>query len=108
MNQGRLYSSFYADFDDEEDDDDDEDDEGMIDPDSLGDWRDFRRSLAQREASFREKEEEGDDDEVDRKRVKTKPTSVSNENEEVLSSQNKELAEEYKKGVWAHEVATVS
>jgi hypothetical protein len=33
--------------------------------------------------------------------------SVSKDNEEVLLSQNRQLAEEYRKGVWAHETSTV-
>eukprot|EP00529_Nitzschia_sp_RCC80_P013104 CAMPEP_0113457426 /NCGR_PEP_ID=MMETSP0014_2-20120614/9404_1 /TAXON_ID=2857 /ORGANISM="Nitzschia sp." /LENGTH=594 /DNA_ID=CAMNT_0000348925 /DNA_START=203 /DNA_END=1987 /DNA_ORIENTATION=- /assembly_acc=CAM_ASM_000159 len=35
-----------------------------------------------------------------------RPTSVSKDNEEVLFSQNEDLAEEYTTGVWAHETST--
>lgn len=89
-------SSFY----DMEDDDDEDDEDDFIDFDSLGDWRDFRRNLARTIPTF----EEG----TESTKPVVKISSVSKENEEVLSSQNEELAEEYIKGVWAHEVATVS
>ena len=95
-----MSSSFYEDFEEYADDDDDDDDyEDTIDPDSLGDWRDFRRNLAQSVST-------SDEEDEDEQRAPAR-TSVSKENEEVLSSQNKELAEEYKNGVWAHEVSTV-
>lgn len=87
-------SPFYNDFDDDEDEDDEDD---LIDPDSLGDWRNFRRNLAQ---AMHEEE--------DAEEPASVRTSVSTENEEVLQSQSRELAEEYKNGVWAHEVSTVS
>ena len=91
-------ASFYDDFFDEDEDDEDfEDDDDMIDPDSLGDWRDFRRNLAQSIPS----------DEEDEESFSAGATS-SNENEEVLFSQNEDLAEEYRNNAWAHEVATVS
>ena len=95
-----AYSKSYDDdCEDEEDDDDD-----YIDTDSLGDWRNFRRSLAM-----------GNGDDLD------DGTSISNssttalaasnerevtENEKVLEKQNKELAEEYA-SVWAHQTPTV-
>ena len=90
--------AFYNDFG--EDDDDDEDDD-EIDLDSLGDWRDFRRSL-----NLQQEEEVGDGS---KKEVKTKrlPKLVSKENEQLLRSQSETLAEEYVSGVWAHETSTV-
>lgn len=92
-------SSFYEDFESfDNGEDDDGDDDYMIDPDSLGDWRDFRRNLAQSVSASNEEGEERRDPSV---------VSVSKENEAVLSSQNKDLAEEYKSGVWAHETSTV-
>jgi hypothetical protein len=82
------------DEDDEEDDDDDDDDpDDFIDPKSLGDWRNFRRNLSIDESSDSEN------------KVKK---AVSKENEKLLLSQNKQLGEEYKTGVWAHPTATVS
>ena len=36
------------------------------------------------------------------------PSSVSRKNEELLSSQSEDLAREYRSGVWAHEVPSVS
>jgi hypothetical protein len=98
----RFYSasSFYDRFgeDDDFEEDEEEDYDEMIDPDALGDWRDFRRNLAKSILT-------GDEENFEEK--KTVRTSVSKENAEVLSIQNKALAEEYTNGVWAHEVATV-
>ncbi|GAX12459.1 hypothetical protein FisN_24Hh033 [Fistulifera solaris] len=65
----------------------------MIDVDSLGNWRDFRRSLGQSFSSSSSVPE-------------IRPaTSVSTENEAVLATQNEELALEYRNGVWAHETS---
>lgn len=82
----RRFYSIYDDQDDEDDSDDDEDD--LIDVDSLGDWRAFRRNLATAEEGPRK--------------------SVSKENEAVLKSQSEDLAAEYASGIWAHTTATVS
>ena len=97
-----LYGDSFQDNDDEEEDDDDDDDE-YIDTDSLGDWRNFRRSLAMGDA----------DDNDESSKDSTASSMASNErevteNEQVLKKQNKELAEEYASGIWAHQVATVS
>jgi hypothetical protein len=92
-------ASFYDRFEEEDDDDDDPDDD-VIDPDSLGDWRAFRRNLAMSMNS--------DDGEHEVGSTVSVRTSVSKENEEVLSSQNEALAEEFIQGVWAHTVSTVS
>lgn len=114
---------------DDEDGDDDDDDTDYIDTDSLGDWRNFRRSLTLG-MEVEENQDDGnntknsvsstkvsvkDDDDVDALPSKRPPTksglsvkSVSKDNEEVLKSQNKDLAEEYLNGVWAHETSTVS
>jgi hypothetical protein len=94
---------FTPSYDDEEDededeDDDDEDDELHIDPDSLGDWRTFRRNLAANPETAQDKE------------TATEETTVTRQeqpNEKVLKSQNEELALEYSAGVWAHETSTV-
>ena len=107
-------SSFYDDFEcddydeddeeeEEEDDDDDDFDDDMIDPESLGDWRNFRRNLAQSEIALSSLDDNNSDGELRIPAI----TSVSRENEDILSSQNEKLAEEYKNGVWAHEIATV-
>lgn len=102
-------ASFYNDFEDYEDEEDDEeedDDDDMIDPDSLGDWRDFRRQLAKTTSSslpVLDSEET-----VPKGSSAVRSSFVCKENEEVLYSQNENLAEEYKTGVWAHEITTVS
>jgi len=90
-NRSLLYGKS---LEDDDDDDDDEDDD-YIDTDSLGDWRNFRRSLA-----MGTNDDEGASDSI-----------ISNErevteNEKVLEKQNKELAEEYASGVWAHQTST--
>ncbi len=78
-----------------EDDDDEDNEDDMIDVDSLGNWRDFRRSLGQSFSSSSSVPE-------------IRPaTSVSTENEAVLATQNEELALEYRNGVWAHETSVV-
>ena len=97
-----LKYSLY-DQDDDDDDDDDEDDDDFIDTESLGDWRTFRRNLA-----FEEEEEKGQQKTKEKDSTKKKPKSVSKENEQILLSQNEELAKEYITGVWAHEISTVS
>lgn len=83
----------------EEEEDDEEDDDEFIDTDSLGDWRTFRRNLTFEEPE--KQQQEKDEEAVKEKR----PKSVSKENEQILLSQNEELAREYITGVWAHEVA---
>ncbi|CAB9506567.1 Uncharacterized ACR, COG1678 [Seminavis robusta] len=100
--QGRLYYSASSFYDMDEDDDEDDDDDDMIDPDSLGDWRDFRRNLAQSELSMQEGTDESSSSTV----LSSVRTSVSKENEQVLFSQNEDLAEEFKNGAWAHEIST--
>ena len=72
----------------ERDDYDDSYYEEAIDPDSLGDWRDFRRSLTATSSNSEEKK-------------------ISRDNLELLKSQNTDLADEFASSVWAHQVATV-
>jgi hypothetical protein len=107
-----LFSSldFTPSFDDEEEDDDeddeeddDEDDEIRIDPDSLGDWRTFRRNLAATPETAEEivTSVEGTTTE------ETTTVRMEQPNEKVLKAQSEELAKEYT-GVWAHETSTVS
>lgn len=97
----RIRSLRYS-VDDREDDDEDDDD--YIDTESLGDWRNFRRSLTQLSTD----QEEATEGESEGPRTKRSTTvSVSKENEDLLLSQNEELHKEYKTGVWAHQVATV-
>lgn len=101
----RLASTFYNDFegynvDDDDDDDDNEDEEDEEEDDEFllvddRDWRTFRKNL-----SLQEKEDDGSG-------RNQPPSSVSKENEEVLESQSQQLYTEYKKGIWAHETATV-
>ena len=91
---------------DEEEEYDDDDDDDMIDVDSLGDWRAFRRSLAANSSSSSSSEQE-------RLTVPSqvaapsRSKTVSRENEELLETQSRELADEYRKGVWAHETSVV-
>mmetsp|Transcript_62313 Transcript_62313/g.184379 ORF Transcript_62313/g.184379 Transcript_62313/m.184379 type:complete len:349 (-) Transcript_62313:1344-2390(-) len=86
-------------------DDDDEDDDDAIDPDSLGDWRAFRRNLAQSGIETPESSGAGTDDGSDEetKKSKVERKSVSKRNEALLEAQSEALAKEYKSGVWAHE-----
>ena len=119
----RRQSQLYSTFDDAEEEDDDEDE--YIEIDSLGDWRNFRRSLtlgaeeeeeSNDESNTRVSLKNSNDDDDDKppasssKKTTKKATikSVSKDNEEVLRSQNKDLAKEYMTGVWAHETSTVS
>ncbi len=78
-----------------EDEDDEDDEDDMIDVESLGNWRDFRRSLGQSFSSSSSVSE------------KLPSLSVSTENEALLATQNEELALEYRSGVWAHETSVV-
>ena len=94
--------NFYNDFEDEsidagndDDDDDEEEDDDYIDTEQLGDWRTFRLNLA----------ETGNP--TDKKSKDARRKSVSKENEEVLRSQSIFLADEYEKGMWAHDTAKV-
>ena len=89
------------------------DDDDEIDPNSLGDWRQFRMNLSQGAPSTSSSEasidgmdlgETGADTKVT---TKERPRSVSAKNEELLQAQNSRLAEEYMNGVWAHESALV-
>jgi hypothetical protein len=99
----KLLSSenFYNDFDDESidagnsNDNDDDDDDDYIDSERLGDWRTFRMNLAVTGSP------------TDKKSSGTPRKSVSKENEEVLRSQSKLLADEYANGMWAHDTAKV-
>ena len=94
---------------DDDDDDDDEDDDDFIDTESLGDWRTFRRNLAFEEDDEQQQQQQQQLEKTEEKVVTEKrPKSVSKENEQILLSQNEELAREYITGVWAHEIATVS
>ena len=80
--------------------DNDEDDDEYIDTDALGDWRTFRMNLADDD-----NDEDGKEGDGNAKKEKTK--TVSAENELLLRSQSKKLADEYASGVWAHPTATV-
>jgi hypothetical protein len=85
--------------DDDDDDDDDGDDGEYIDSDSLGDWRNFRRSLSTTI------ETDDDDNLIDN--VDYRDESSKKKNEEALKKQDKELAKEYASGAWAHVTSTV-
>lgn len=84
-----------------DEDEDDEDEDDYIDTESLGDWRNFRRSLTiDGEATANES--------INKPTRNTKTSTISKENEELLASQNEQLHQEFKSGVWAHETSTVS
>ena len=105
--QRRLSPLFlYGDSFEEEGDEDDDDDDEYIDTDSLGDWRNFRRSLAIGTT-------EEDDGSSGKKDSTIASMMASNEreitdNERILENQNHDLAEEYASGVWVHKISTVS
>ena len=80
--------------------DDDDDDDEYIDTDSLGDWRNFRRSLSTTI--------ETDDGNNLINNADYRDEYSKKKNEEALKKQDKELAEEYATGAWAHVTSTVS
>jgi len=111
-----------------EDTNDDDDDDDGIDPNSLGDWRQFRMNLANSDSEgtssstssidgieLEDTKETPSSDTVasssssssssssNAATPSARPKSVSKKNEELLNSQNAALAEEYFNGVWAHE-----
>lgn len=95
-------------FEDDDDDDDDyDDDDDMIDPDSLGDWRNFRRNLAASTTTVGTIDDDGmkSDSGIEDPNKTSTAGVVSKENQEILTSQSRDLAEEYKK-VWAHTTST--
>lgn len=71
----------------------------MIDVESLGNWRDVRRSLGKSFAFESTQEQPFVATELQQ--------AIRSENEAVLQTQNEELAHEYRTGVWAHEIALV-
>ena len=81
---------FMAPLNNEDDDEEDEDD-ADIDIDLLGDWRAFRMNLA------------GGEDKESGRGKPAERKSVSKQNEELLKTQNLDLAEEYISKVWVHE-----
>ena len=104
---GKTTSNFMSPSDDENGDDD-------IDPDALGDWRAFRMNLANTGLSSSTTTSIDGIDLVETPQEvssiatptpKSRPSSVSKQNEQLLNSQNAALAEEYLTGVWAHESA---
>ena len=99
---------FYNDFEGFGDEDDkikkkgddsnkEEDDDEIMDADALGDWRTVRQKLLT-----------ADKDKASDNANDKNAASISKQNQQLLASQSKQLAEEYKSYVWAHETATVS
>jgi hypothetical protein len=110
----------------EEDDADGYDDDEAIDPNSLGDWRTFRMNLANSDTLL-SSASTGTETSIDGIEIETpeattiasttlsapssslpksrRPKSVSEANEQLLTTQNSILAKEYLTGVWAHESA---
>jgi hypothetical protein len=116
-----LFSNRFP-SDEEKDDNNDEEDDEYITTDSLGDWRNFRRNLSLQlendhdddvddddaDGDFKDSEDNSNSTRQSNSRKKSLSVqSVSKDNEEVLRSQNKNLAEEYLNGVWAHQTSTV-
>jgi len=86
--------------------DDDDDDDDDIDLESLGDWRQFRATLAT--SGVQTLGEDSSDDssateESSDPAEKSTRKSVSKENEALLKSQSDILYKEYESGIWAHE-----
>lgn len=106
QNQRRRQQRFAYGNSYDEDDEDEDDDEDYIDTDSLGDWRNFRRSLAMGDKD----DDDTDNDETAIGNASTTVATASKErkiteNERVLKKQNKDLAEEYA-SIWAHQIST--
>lgn len=78
-----------------------------IDPDSLGDWRVFRRNLAAAEARKAAEIAQDDEPTLLASSSFTPSKSVSKLNEHILRTQSESLYDEYVHGVWAHTTATV-
>jgi hypothetical protein len=74
---------------------DEEEDDDYIDTEQLGDWRTFRMNLAETGSP------------TDKKTSDAPRKSVSKENEALLRTQSQLLADEYEKGIWAHDTAKV-
>jgi len=106
QNQRRRQQFFASGGSFDEDDNDEDNDDDYIDTDSLGDWRNFRRSLALGDKD----DDEADNDGTAIGNASTEAATASKEremteNERVLEKQNKELAEEYA-SMWAHQTST--
>jgi hypothetical protein len=126
-------ADYYADDEEDEDeDDDDDDDDILLDADSLGDWRAFRRNLASSlnndslttsttsttESStitssptaflpdMNNSKSNNSNNNI-KKAVPKTVRSISKENQELVLTQNEKLHKEYMSDVWAHETATV-
>jgi hypothetical protein len=123
-------ADYYADEEDDDEDDDDDDDDILLDADSLGDWRAFRRNLASSlnndslttsttgsstsasspTAFLPDMNNKSNNDNNNNNVKKALPKtvrSISKENQELVLSQNEQLGKEYMSDVWAHETATV-
>lgn len=93
----------------EEDDDDDDDDEYL---ELEEDWRSFRSTLVNSGLSSETEgyiDEEGSGksaETADKQKGLERPKSVSKANEELLKSQNPNLAKEYVDGVWSYPIPT--
>jgi len=122
-----LCGSPFSDDCGEDDYEDDDDEDDYIDTDSLGDWRNFRRSLAMGGSGTKDTANENNSNDStsnNDSNKKSESSSESNtvsgtpsmdswgdernvtENEKVLKKQSKELAEEYATDLWAYETPT--
>ena len=106
-----LSGAFYNDFNQGQDDDDsDDEDDDEIDPDSLGDWRLFRKNLASAamsSSSTSSSEQLGANVMNPTTSTTQRPRSVSKPNEEILKTQSEALYDEYVREAWAHTIARV-
>jgi len=93
---------------DDNDDDDDDDDENLDDDSSLGDWRKFRASLIDGglPGGVTTSNQDSSISSASSSSMAQKK-SVAAQNEALLAQQNKQLAEEYRAGVWAHTIQQV-
>lgn len=95
---------------DDDSDDEDDDDEYL---ELEEDWRSFRSTLVNSGLSsetdgYIDEEESGEGAQtVEKQNGLERPKSVSKANEELLKTQNPNLAKEYLDGVWSHPIPTV-
>lgn len=112
ISKDNYYDDFAGYGDNKEEDDDHDDDtdddtdtdidtgDGYIDTDSLGDWRNFRRSLSNIETP------DNEDNLINN--IDYRDEISKKKNEETLKKHDTKLAEEYATDSWAHVTSTVS
>lgn len=106
ISKDNYYDDFAGYGDNKEEDDDHDDDtdtdidtgDGYIDTDSLGDWRNFRRSLSNIETP------DNEDNLINN--IDYRDEISKKKNEETLKKHDTKLAEEYATDSWAHVTST--